>query len=135
MELPVQITFRNLAHSEEVESFVREKATRLDSFYDRITSCRVMVELPHQRHRSSNLHHIRIELTVLGGELAISRKGTLQTAQNQAVRVSKAEKAHTSDKNLYVAIRVAFEAARRQLQDYARRQRGKVRLQGGKLRQ
>ncbi len=123
MEIPVQITFRNLAHSEEVESFIREKATRLDSFYDRITSCRVMVELPHQSHRSSNPHHIRIELTVPGRELAVSRTGTLQTAQKQAVKISKAEKVHTSDKNLYVAIRVAFEAARRQLQDYARRQR------------
>ncbi|MFQ5944601.1 MAG: HPF/RaiA family ribosome-associated protein, partial [Anaerolineales bacterium] len=83
MELPVQITFRNLDHSEEVESFIREKAARLDSFYDRIMSCRVMVELPHQRHRSSNLHHVRIELTVPGGELTVSRKGTLQIAHNQ----------------------------------------------------
>ena len=106
MELPVQITFRNTDHSDAVETFLREKAAWLDSFYNRIIRCRVMVEVPHHRHRSGNPYHVRIELTVPGGELAISH-----------------EPAH---KNPYLAIRETFDDARRQLQDYARRQRGQV---------
>ncbi len=106
MKLPVQIVFRNMDHSNALETIIREKATRLNSFYDRIIRCRVMVEVPHHRHRSGNPYHVRIELTVPGAELAISQ-----------------EPAHKSP---YLAIREAFEDARRQLQDYARRQRGQV---------
>ncbi len=111
MELPVQITFRNVDHSDALEDFIREKATWLDSFYDRITRCRVMVEVPHHRHRSGNPYHVRIELTVPGSELAISH-----------------EPAH---KKAHLAIREAFDDARRQLQDYARRQRGQVKTHAG----
>ncbi len=128
MELPVQITFRNMDHSDAIETFIREKATRLDSFYDRIMSCRVMVEVPHQRRRWGNPYHVRIDLTVPGGELAISQKRSLHTVQRQTrvERVAKAEEVDTDYKDPYLTIREAFEDARRQLQDYARRQRGQV---------
>ena len=128
MELPVQITFRNTDHSGAVEAFLREKATWLDSFYDRIIRCRVMVEVPHHRHRSGNPYHVRIDLTVPGGELVSSREGNLHTGQKQT-QVEQAKKAAEVDaihKDLYLTIREAFEDARRQLQDYARRQRGQV---------
>lgn len=128
MQLPVQITFRNMDHSGAVERFIREKATRLDSFYNRIMSCRVMVEVPHQRRRSGNPYHVRIDLTVPGGELAISHKGGLHTVQRQTgvERVAKAEEVDAAHKDPYLTIREAFEDARRQLQDYARRRRGQV---------
>jgi len=75
MQLPVQITFRNMDRTDALEAFVREKATQLDLYYDRIMRCRVIVALPHQHHRLGNLYHVRIDLTVPGGELAIARKG------------------------------------------------------------
>lgn len=128
MELPVQITFRHMDRTDALEAFIREKATQLDLYYDRIMRCRVIVELPHQRHRSGNLYQVRIDLTVPGGELAISPKGGLHTVQKQTrvERVEKAEKVVTAHEDPYLTIREAFEDARRQLQDYARRQRGKV---------
>ena len=128
MLLPVQITFRNADHSGALEEFIREKAAWLDSFYGRIIRCRVMVEVPHHRHRSGNPYHVRIELTVPGSELAISHDGSLHTGQKQKQmeQATKAAKVETAYKDPYLAIREAFDDARRQLQDYARRQRGQV---------
>ena len=128
MQLPVQITFRNMDRTDALEAFVREKATQLDLYYDRIMRCRVIVALPHQHHRLGNLYHVRIDLTVPGGELAISQKGGLHTVlkQTRVERVEKAEEIDTAHKDPYLTIREAFEDARRQMQDYVRRQRGQV---------
>lgn len=110
MQLPLQITFRNVEPSEAIEARIRKEAKRLERFYDRIMGCRVVVELPHKHHHKGNLYHVRIDLTVPGGELVVNR----EPAQHQAYR------------DLYVAIRDAFDAVQRQLEDYVRRQRGDV---------
>ena len=110
MQLPVQITFRNMEPSPAVESKIRERAAELDRYHDRITSCRVVVESPHRRHHQGKLYHVRVDLTVPGGELAVSREPP----------------EHRAFEDVYVAIRDAFDAARRQLEDHARRQRHEV---------
>ncbi len=110
MQQPLQITFRGIPHSDAMETAIREKAAKLDKFYDRIMSCRVMVEAPHSHHHKGKLYHVRIDLTVPDDELVVNRTPTKDHAHEDA----------------YVAIRDAFDAARRQLQDYARKQRGKV---------
>ena len=46
MTVPLQITFRNMDSTEVIEDEIRDKASKLDHFYDRITSCRVVVEVP-----------------------------------------------------------------------------------------
>lgn len=109
---PVKITFRNLAYPEEVVENIEKRAAKLATFYDRITSCEVMVEVPHKHHREGNLFHIRITLVVPGTELIVKR----EPAQ------------HLEYEDLYIAIREAFDEARRQLQDYARLQRGDVKI-------
>ncbi|MBI5379065.1 MAG: ribosome-associated translation inhibitor RaiA [Nitrospirae bacterium] len=107
MIIPLQITVRNVLLSEAAENAIREKAAKLDRYYDRITSCRVVVEAPHRRHHQGVLYNVRVDLTVPGGELLVKRE---------------------PHEDLYVAIRDAFDAARRQLEDYARRQRGQVKI-------
>ena len=52
MEIPLQITGRNFELTEAIESEIRQKAEKLDKFYDRIIRCRVVVESP-QRHQTS----------------------------------------------------------------------------------
>jgi cold shock CspA family protein len=96
--------------SEAIETHIREKAEKLDSFYDRMMSCRVIVEAPHRHHRKGKLYHVRIDLTVPGGELVVNREPSKRAAH----------------KDVYVAIRDAFGATRRKLQDYGRRQRRDV---------
>ncbi|HXH03029.1 MAG TPA: HPF/RaiA family ribosome-associated protein [Candidatus Competibacteraceae bacterium] len=110
MQLPLQITFRDMPPSPAVEAKIREKVAKLEQFYDRIMSCRVVVEAPHRHHHQGKLYRISIDLTVPGGELAVSRN-------------SPQDHAH---EDIYVAIRDAFDALRRQLADYARRQRRDV---------
>ena len=110
MELPVQISFRGVPSTEAIETNVRTHAARLDRYYDHIMGCRVMIESPHRRHHQGKLYHVRIDLTVPGGELVVSREPT----------------EHHAYEDVYVAIRDAFDAARRRLEDHARRQRGAV---------
>jgi len=108
MQLPLQVTFRDMEPSAAVEAKIRDRADKLDRYYDRIMGCRVVVEAPHRRHHQGKLYHVRIDLTVPGGEVAVTR----EAAENHA------------HEDVYVAIRDAFDAAQRRLEDYARRQRG-----------
>jgi ribosomal subunit interface protein len=110
MELPIQITFRGMPPSTAIEAKIRERAAKLEAFFDRITSCRVVVEEPHRRHHQGKLFHVRIDVTVPEGELVVSRE----------------PHQHHAHEDVYVAIRDAFNAATRQIEDYARRRRGEI---------
>ncbi|MDX2031847.1 MAG: HPF/RaiA family ribosome-associated protein [Blastocatellia bacterium] len=128
MILPIQITFRNMDHSDAVEARIREEAAKLETFYEAIMSCRVMVEIPHQHHQRGNPVHIRIDLGVPGGELVIKHEPNLHKTlrSTEADRSTKDRELHGPHKDAYVAIRDAFKTARRELQDFARRQRGDI---------
>jgi ribosomal subunit interface protein len=110
MQLPLQITFRDMAPSDAIEANIRQKARRLDRFSRHIMSCRVVVEAPHRHSHQGKLYHVRISITLPGGEVVVSRE--------------PAE--HHAHEDVYVAIRDAFDAAVRQIEDYVRLQRGKT---------
>jgi cold shock CspA family protein len=136
MEIPLKITFRDMAPSPAIEANIREKAAKLDSLYDRIMSCRVIVESPHRHHHKGKTYEVRIDLTVPGGELVINR-APKRLAAAKLNRRAEPEKnftelhepsKHAAHEDVYVAIRDAFNAAGRKLQDHARRQSGKVKV-------
>ncbi len=110
MQLPLHIKFHNMDPSPAVEEAVRKRAMRLDRFFERIMACRVIIEAPHKHHRKGRLYSVRIILTVPSGEIAVTHSGP----QNRA---------HA---DVYVAARDAFVAARRLLEDHARKIRGDV---------
>jgi ribosomal subunit interface protein len=110
MQTPLRITFRHMQPSSAVEAWVREHAERLERFYDRITGCHVVVEAPPAHRNKGAPFDVKIDLTVPGSELV--------------VRSERAE--HEAHQDVYVALRDAFDSARRVLQDYAREQRGDV---------
>jgi ribosome-associated translation inhibitor RaiA len=134
MAIPLQITFRNLPPSEAIEKNIREKASKLASFYGRITSCRVIVEAPHRHHHKGKAYQVRIDLTVPGDEIVIDhaskRLSAVKLSESNGFEQKLAEtheaSKHAAHADVYVAIRDAFNAAGRQLQDYARRQSGAV---------
>ena len=128
MQLPIQITFRNMDSSPAVEARVREEVEKLSDFYDSIMGCRVMVEIPHQHCQQGERFHIRIDLTVPGGEIVVKQEPNLHGSiqQNVIQKRQKEQEVAAPHKDIYVAIRDAFKAARRQLQDYARKQSGAV---------
>jgi len=128
MKIPVQITFRNVEPSEMVEKWIRDEATRLETFYSEIIGCRVTVEMPHRHQRRGGLYHIRIDLTVPGGELVIKRHPNLsaRTRQMGDTEMTKHLEVNAPHKDLRMSVNDAFKAATRRLRDYARRQRGDV---------
>jgi ribosome-associated translation inhibitor RaiA len=115
----VQTTFRNLAHSDAVEMRIQEEAGKLRKYFDRITSCRVMVEAPHRHHRRGDSFHIRIELGVPGRELVVSHEPGLSAAKRgEDTPRHKGDEIDGAHQDAYVAIRDGFRAMRRQLQNY-----------------
>lgn len=122
--------------SDAIEANIREKAAKLDLFYDRIMSCRVVVEAPHRHHHKGKLYHVRVDITVPGGELVIRREPRrLAEPALRYQKVTGGEQVENHDlskyaahEDIYLAIRDAFDAARRKLQDYARRRRGAVKV-------
>lgn len=113
MQIPLQITFKNMAPSPALESRIREKARKLERFSDRIAGCRVVVEAPHRRHHQGKLYQVSIDITVPPkGDLIVSREHRRDHAHEDA----------------YVAIRDAFDAAIRQLEDHERKIRGDTKV-------
>src|SRR5690606_13269610 len=105
MKLPLQIVFRHLDPSDAIEAKVRERAEQLERYADDIMSCRVVVEAAHKPRHRGRLYHVRVDLKVPGAEIVASREPEMDHAHE----------------DVYVAIRDAFDAARRRLEDYERR--------------
>ena len=112
MQIPLQITFHNMESSDAIEAKIREKADKLERFADQIMRCRVVVEAPHKHHHKGKLYRVKIDMTLPGDEIVVSH----DPGDDQA------------HEDVYVAIRDTFDAARRQLEDFVRRQRHKVKL-------
>lgn len=110
MQLPLQVTFRHMDTSDAVLAKIQEKADKLDRFSEHIMACRVVVEAPHQHHHKGNLFKVSVDITLPGGEIYASRSTDK----------------HHAHEDVYVAIRDAFDAAKRQLEDYMREMRQDV---------
>lgn len=108
MEQQVQVTFQDIEHSDEVESLIRDKVAKLEEFHGRITSCRVAISQPKARGRNGHLFQVRVDISIPGGkEIVVSRDPGVDHAHE----------------NLMVAVRDAFDAANRQLDEYVERRR------------
>jgi ribosomal subunit interface protein len=105
MKLPVQITVRNASVSDVVKNEIRDRVDKLEQFSNNIMGCRVTVDSPHRHQHQGMQYTVQIDLTVRGAELVFKRQ---------------------PHEDVYVAIRDAFDAARRQLEEYERRLRGDV---------
>jgi ribosome-associated translation inhibitor RaiA len=116
MQVPLKISFHNMAGSESIEARVRERVARLERLSDGIVSCRVTIEAPHkQPHRSTV--GITIDIGVRGREIVVKREF----------------RHHESRDDAYQVIGVAFDAAERQLEEHARMQRRAVKTHDGPI--
>lgn len=106
MELPLQITARNMSLGSPGDALIRRCAAKLETFYGRIMGCRVAVEVPQRFPAGAPMvYNVRVDLTVPGDEIVVTRQGHPE---------------------LETAIQDAFDTAGRRLRDFARRQRGDV---------
>ena len=103
MQIPLQITVRGIPHSEALDGRIREKASKLEEYHPRITSCRVTVEEMKKHQQQGREFQVGIDVTVPGKEVVVNRM-------------------HAED--VYVALRDAFDAAKRQIDEFARPKHG-----------
>jgi cold shock CspA family protein len=108
MQTEPQVSFHGLAVDEEVRDAALDHVAQLERLWDRITGCHVVIAQPHRHHRSGRLYSVRVDLVVPGGEIVVNRDHHL-------------DHAHA---DVHVALRDAFLAARRRLEDHVRRLRG-----------
>jgi cold shock CspA family protein len=118
MILPLQTTYRNFTRSRELDALIQEEAAKLELFFDRITSCRVLVEQAEHHHRHGAPFHIRIDLRVPGEEIVVNRSPDIR---NDAPQSSKSAEVNAANKDAPLAVRTAFREAGRRLQDYVGR--------------
>ena len=110
MQVPLEIRFIGMDPSPALEAAIREHVAKLEEFNREIISCHVAVDAPHQHHRQGKLFRVKVDVRMPGGEAVASR--------------SPAE--HHAHEDAHVALRDAFKAVRRQIQDHVRVQRGKT---------
>ncbi len=124
MDAPLEIAFDNMDSSEALERKVRERVDRLNRHYSFINSCHVAVAVPHRNPAAKpREYHVRVEVRVPEKELVVSRDpGDVR--------------AHFDP---YIAVRDAFDAMERQLEQFSQKLRRDVKthpapLQGRVLR-
>jgi len=93
----LQVSFHELEHSATLDQAIRDKAAKLDAFHPRLQSLRVVVEKQSRHARQGNRFEVRIDVHVPGQDFAVSH----------------------ADEDVMVALRDAFDAARRRLDEAA----------------
>jgi len=107
VRVPVQLTFRGMAYSDALDAHVRLRAEKLEQLFDRIVSCRVVVELVGHHHRHGDRFHVSINLDLPGHEILV-------------------EHARSDDQGpetVYAAVDRAFYDALREIEEWARHER------------
>ena len=112
MDIPLELAFHNIEPSDALKNAVNEHVAKLETFYDHIIGCRVVIEIPHKSHRiGSNAPDVHIVLRVPGREIVVTREQA--SADKAAV-------------NGYALLGEAFHAVQQQLKDYRRIRQGDV---------
>lgn len=102
--------------SPAVEAEIKSKVETLERYFGRTIGYDVTIEAPPHGSRRGHPFTVRLEIGVPGGPPVV---------------VNRTHHDRESHDDAHVAIRDAFNAAKRQLQDRARRQRGRVKLHEG----
>jgi ribosome-associated translation inhibitor RaiA len=103
MQIPLQVTFRHMAHSPALEAAIRDKVAALEHLHPRIRRCRVVVSELGLHSRQGRQFEVALDLGVTGsGDVVANRR---------------------HDEDAFVALRDAFDATRQQLEDVTRDRR------------
>ncbi len=105
MQIEPSISFHNLEHSDAIESDIKRRIDELEKFHPRIIGCNVVVDAPHRDKHKGNIYEVRIDLSIPGKDIAVTREAGVNHAHE----------------DIYVAIRDSFDAARRSLEDQVRK--------------
>lgn len=113
MEIPLEITFHNMAASKSLSDDIRKRVAKLEKFYGRLISCRVSIEARGKQHRKGNVYEVHVEMHAPHGHLVVSR-----------------EPHHVKERHarpdVRASVRDAFKAAEEQLRAFGDIQHGEV---------
>lgn len=106
MELPLQVNFRDMMPLPSLEADIRRRAAKLEQFAPKLMSCHVVVEATGNRHHQGHRYVVKIDVRVPGEEVFAGE--------------------HHGHEDIALAVRGAFDAVTRRLEDYAQRRRREV---------
>lgn len=106
MQIPLQLTFRNIPHSDALATHAGRRAEKLERLCERIISCHVVFDLAGHRHRHGGHYRISVHVGLPGHELLVGRISSERDSDNP-----------------YATTDHAFDEAERQLEDWVRRRR------------
>ena len=113
MQIPLEISYRDITKTDELEKLIIEKSNKLEKVCDHITSCRIAIEKPQKYLNYGSPYRIRIDIRIpQGHEIVIKR---------EPGEGSKTEP-------LYSIVREAFDAARRRTKEICKIQKSKVKV-------
>lgn len=113
MQVPLKITMRHIPHSDALEARIRARAEKLDEFHPNVTGCTVVVEEQRKHQQQGRWFNVRVAVRVPEHEIVVNRD---------------------HDEDPYVALRDAFDAVTRRLEDVARMHRGDVKAHARPIR-
>ena len=120
MDTPLELSFHNMSPSDALKSAVGAHVKRLEQFRAHLIGCRVVIEMPHKRHRAGqNIPDVHVVLRVPGKELVVSRE--MARGRNKPA-------------DAYAMLDNAFAAAQSQLKAHRRIVQGEVKRKTGEPR-
>jgi ribosome-associated translation inhibitor RaiA len=103
MKTSVDVTFLHMPTSPALEAAIHKEVERLERLAPSLRRCEVTIAEPHRHQRQGRHFHIKLQAWVDGHDLVVSRDPGLDPAHE----------------DVYVAVRDAFRALRRELSTLA----------------
>jgi putative sigma-54 modulation protein len=113
MTTALDIHFHGLEKSDAVEAKVREKFDKLHRHFSRMSACRVVLEAPNRNTAKATVFRVKIEISI---------------PNSKSIIINHDREGASANEDLQLAIRDAFEAALRKVDEAGSRlsNRGKV---------
>lgn len=108
--IPLKVDYKNMQASEALTDVINENIEKLENIFDRITSCHVVISLPHRSHVHGKVFHVHIDLHIPGSTIVVTRE----------------PEKDDSHEDVYYAVREAFKTAKRQLQTHVDKMRVEI---------
>ncbi len=101
--MDITINTQHFDLTANVETAIRDRAERLEKFHPNLIHCIVTVEGPSEHHQHGGTYDVRLEIRLPGPAIVINRQ---------------------PNEDLGIALRDAFEAAKRRIEDHNEKLRG-----------
>ena len=111
MQTPLELAYQDVDITPDIQKLIDGNVEALEQRFGRVTSCKIIIRGPGNRHQTGGLNHISIRLALPDG---------------REVNVGRTPKQDQRHADLAFAVNDAFKRARRQLQDQARRLQAQV---------